>query len=70
MDKDFLMPLVLEGEKNKKSGLIGPKIYYYDNPNIIWCVGGKIDWKFARGLHIGTNTIDKVNMKKERILTI
>jgi GT2 family glycosyltransferase len=58
VDKDFLMPLVLEGEKNKKTGFLGPKIYYYDNPNIIWCVGGKIDWKFARGLHIGINTID------------
>ena len=39
----------------KNIGLLGPKIYYYDNPNVIWCIGGKIDWKFARGLHVGIN---------------
>ena len=33
-------------------------MYYYDNPNIIWCIGGKIDWKLARGLHIGINETD------------
>ena len=58
VDKDFLTSLVLEGENNEKTGLLGPKLYYYDNPNIIWCIGGKIDWKFARGLHIGTNMVD------------
>ena len=58
VDKEFLKFLVIEGEKNEKTGLLGPKIYYYDNPNIIWCIGGKIDWKFARGLHIGNNIID------------
>lgn len=58
VDKEFLKYLVIKGEKNEKTGLLGPKIYYYDNPNIIWCIGGKIDWKFARGLHIGNNTAD------------
>ena len=66
VDKDFLMPLVLEGEKNKETGLLGPKIYYYDNPAIIWCVGGKIDWKFARGLHIGTNKIDDGQYREKK----
>ncbi len=58
VDKDFLTFLVEEGEKNEKTGLLGPKMYYYDNPNTIWCIGGKIDWKFARGLHVGINEID------------
>jgi GT2 family glycosyltransferase len=57
-DKDFLMALVDEGEKDKKVGILGPKVYYYDNPNVIWCIGGMIDWKFARGLHVGINEID------------
>ncbi len=55
VDKDFLNILVQEGEKDNKIGLLGPKMYYYDNPNVIWCIGGKIDWKFARGLHVGIN---------------
>ena len=41
-------------------------MYYYDNPNIIWCIGGKIDWKLARGVHIGINENDigQYNQKK------
>jgi hypothetical protein len=59
VDKYFLNSLVKEGKNNKKIGLLGPKIYYYYEPNVIWCVGGKIDWKFARGLHVGINEVDK-----------
>ena len=62
VDEDFLRTLVQEGEKNNKIGLLGPKMYYYDNPNVIWCIGGKIDWKLARGLHVGINEKDKGNI--------
>jgi len=58
VDKDFLEELVNIGETNTDIGIIGPKIYYYDEQNTIWCVGGKIDWKFARGLHVGINEVD------------
>jgi hypothetical protein len=57
-DKDFLKILVQEGEADSKIGILGPKMYYYDNPNVIWCIGGKIDWKLARGLHIGIDETD------------
>lgn len=59
VDKDFLDELVNTGEKKEDIGIIGPKIYYYSEPHKIWCIGGKIDWKFARGLHVGTNEVDK-----------
>lgn len=58
VDKDFLDELVNTGEKREDTGIIGSKIYYYSEPNKIWCIGGKIDWKFARGLHVGTNEVD------------
>ncbi len=58
VDKDFLDELVNAGEKREDIGIIGPKIYYYGEPYKIWCIGGKIDWKFARGLHVGTNEVD------------
>lgn len=58
VDKCFLDPLIKEGEISDKIGLLGPKIYYYDNPDVIWCVGGKIDWKLARGLHVGNQELD------------
>jgi GT2 family glycosyltransferase len=59
VDKYFLDSLVKEGENNEKIGLLGPKIYYYDEPEVIWCVGGKIDWKLARGRHIGNQEFDR-----------
>jgi GT2 family glycosyltransferase len=58
VDKDFLGILVQEGEKDGKIGILGPKMYYYDDPNLIWCIGGKINWKLARGLHVGINEPD------------
>ncbi len=58
VDKYFLDSMVDEGETNEKIGFLGPKIYYYDNPDVIWCVGGKIDWKIARGLHVGNQEHD------------
>ena len=45
-------------------------MYYYDNPNVIWCIGGKIDWKLARGLHIGINEKDKGQYDKKKITII
>jgi len=58
VDKDFLKILLQEGEIDAKIGILGPKMYYYDDPNVIWCIGGKIDWKLARGLHVGINETD------------
>jgi GT2 family glycosyltransferase len=58
VDQDFLKEMVNIGESSTDIGIIGPKIYYYDEKNIIWCIGGKIDWKFARGLQIGINEVD------------
>jgi GT2 family glycosyltransferase len=41
-------------------------MYYYDDPNTIWSIGGKIDWKFARGVHVVINKIDKVQYDKKK----
>ncbi len=58
VDSDFLKELVNVAEGSENIGIVGPKIYYYDSPDTIWCIGGKIDWKFARGLHAGINETD------------
>jgi hypothetical protein len=58
VDKDFLIEMVKVSESNDKIGIVGPKIYYYDEPNRIWFAKGKISWKFCRGLNIGYNEID------------
>ncbi len=64
VDKDFINYMTEAGEKEENIGILGPKIYYYDKPETIWCVGGIIDWKFARGLHIGENEVDRGQYSK------
>ena len=58
VDKDFLVEMIKFSEDNKDVGIIGPKIYFYNEPNRIWFAKGKISWKFSRGLNIGYNEID------------
>ena len=41
-------------EKRKNVGIAGPKILYYDKPNIIWSAGGKINFLMIAS-HIGMN---------------
>ena len=58
VDKDFLLEMLEVSESNNEIGIVGPKIYFYDDPNRIWFAKGKISWKFSRGLNIGYNEID------------
>jgi GT2 family glycosyltransferase len=44
---DFLMEMTLVGESDERIGILGPKIYFYDAPNVIWEAGGKINWWLA-----------------------
>lgn len=64
--KDFLKELVDAGEKNKEIGILGPKIYYYNEPEVIWSAGCRISWKLARGIQIGTNESDHGQYNKQR----
>lgn len=53
VDKEFLGELVKVGESDEMIGIVGPKIYYYDEPRMLWATGdqksmGKIDDKDRR----------------------
>jgi GT2 family glycosyltransferase len=39
---DFLEPLVQMAESDPTIGITGPKIFYFDEPNLIWSAGGII----------------------------
>jgi len=58
VSRDFLSKLVEIGESNENIGLIGPKIYFYENKNKIWSAGGKINWLYNKGEMIGHNQED------------
>lgn len=64
--KNFLDELVKTGENNKEIGILGPKIYFYDKPNIIWSAGCKISWKLSRGIQIGTSELDQGQFNTQR----
>lgn len=44
--------------KDKKIGIVGPKIYYMDEPRKIWFAGGKIDWATQTHWHLGRDVDD------------
>jgi len=56
---DFLSRLVEAGESDKKIGIVGPKIYFYEDRNRIWSAGGKLNWLYNKGSLRGWDQIDK-----------
>lgn len=55
---DFLDALVRTGVDDPTVGVVGPKIYYYDHPQMIWSVGGTIDWQRGRTSMRGLDLVD------------
>ncbi|MDD1726025.1 MAG: glycosyltransferase family 2 protein, partial [Euryarchaeota archaeon] len=53
VDKHFLTELVCTADKDASIGVIGPKIFRYDLPNVIQATGARID--FWRGRAISLN---------------
>jgi GT2 family glycosyltransferase len=58
VDPEFLSRLVEAAEGNKQVGIVGPKIYYFDDPKCIWFAGGSIKWWRGRVTHIGIREED------------
>lgn len=57
VEPDFLNELVKVAEGDEKIGIVGPKIYYYNEPNRIWFGGGKFSW-FGGGKHLQYDEMD------------
>lgn len=49
----LLIELVIAAEKIPCAGVLGPMIYFYDEPQKIWFAGGEIDPNTGRFEHIG-----------------
>jgi len=56
---DLIKTLVEGLESSSDIGVIGPKIYYMNEPDRIWFAGGKIDWIKSDSYHLGKNLTDK-----------
>jgi len=55
---DFLDEMIQVGESDEKIGIVGPKIYLYDEPNVIWEAGGRINWWLAALVVLGERQVD------------
>lgn len=51
IEPSFLKELIKVGESNKEVGVLGPKILFAGEPNLIWSAGGKFSWFASRGIN-------------------
>jgi hypothetical protein len=65
VDPEFLKILVSAGEADKEAGVLAPKIYFFDDPKIIWFGGGSFNWVFGSN-HIDFGKRDAENDEKIR----
>lgn len=79
LPKDILTKLVGIAEKDKKIGLLAPKMYFArgyefhkerykkeDLGKVIWYAGGVIDWNNVYSDHRGVDEVDKGQYEKEK----
>lgn len=64
VDKEFLGELVRVAEGDEKIGVVGPKMYYYDEQNKINFMGGRINFWKGRGEHINVSEMNKEQYDK------
>jgi len=53
VDPDALIAMVELAERDRGIGILGSKIYYFDQPEVLWFAGATIDWHRAISPHIG-----------------
>ena len=53
VDAEFLTELVTVAEGDNDIGIEGGKVYYYDSPNKLQVIGGKINWWLGIWRHYG-----------------
>ena len=57
--KDFLEPMVSFLENHDDAGVAGGKIYYYDEPDKIWTIGGDVQLLRGGSIYYGRGEKDK-----------
>lgn len=61
VEPNFLEHLINTAESDSSAGIVGPKIFYYNQPALIWYAGGKIDWWKGWIYHNGIREMDSEN---------
>lgn len=58
VDSFALNALLEVAENNADIGILGSKIYYFDEPDVLWFAGGPIDWRNMETPHVGHHERD------------
>lgn len=56
---DFLSVLIQAAEADPKVAIVGPLIYYFDQPERVWSAGGVIDRQQGNTYLLGLNEVDQ-----------
>lgn len=65
LDNNMLKELVLSASEDV---VTVPKIYYFDNPKLLWYAGGMFNWNRGSVTHIGSKTIDQGQYDEEKYI--
>ncbi len=65
-DPGFLSELVLAGEARKDVGILNPKIYFYDKPDVLWYAGGRLSLLRGVARHRGYGKTDSGRFDRPR----
>lgn len=57
--EENMIEIMVEASINNQYSVISPKIYYYDNKEIIWSAGADMIWKKGIPAQRGMNEVDK-----------
>lgn len=68
VEKRFLDPVLKQMEDNENVGIVTGKIYFYDNPDILWAAGGKIKSWTGSGRGIGNKKLDKGQFNENKLI--
>lgn len=64
VDSNFLDKLIETAESGPRIGIVGPKIYFYDDSNLIYTAGGKITHHPFKGIQIPQRGQQEIDVGK------
>lgn len=64
VDKNMISELVAQINSDDSVGLVVPKMYYYDKPNLLWFAGAKLNIFTSQAVNIGAGEYDKGQYEK------
>jgi GT2 family glycosyltransferase len=59
VDPSMLDELLAVTESDPAVGIVGPKMLYYDQPDLIWCAGNQLDWRSGESVRLQAEQLDR-----------